>query len=157
MPLLLPPVEELLLVLPLLSPVTLEPHTRYPPNTGLENPPRGTNNLIRQILSTNRSTAASTPAPNAGGQPPLEDFIKVEGVYYRRINTHSVQYNLSRHSSGASPLSSLIDGGANGGMTGSDARILSTSDFHKANVTGIGDSIIQDIPLVTAASVVKTH
>jgi hypothetical protein len=49
-----------------------------------------------------------------------------------------------------------MDGGANGGMTGSDVRIISTSDFHKANVSGIGDSTILNLPLVTAAGYVQT-
>jgi hypothetical protein len=45
-----------------------------------------------------------------------------------------------------------MDGGAkNGGMPGSDIRIISASDFHKAYVTDIGESSITDLPLVTAA------
>ncbi len=50
-----------------------------------------------------------------------------------------------------------MDGGANGGMTGSDVRIISSSDFHRAHVTGIGDSTITDLPLITAAGFVQTH
>jgi hypothetical protein len=68
----------------------------------------------------------------------------------------TVQYTLSNHDSTPS-LSSLMDGGANGGMTGADVRIISTSDFHKANVSGIGDSTIINLPLVTAAGLIQTH
>jgi hypothetical protein len=50
-----------------------------------------------------------------------------------------------------------MDGGANGGMTDSDVHVISSSDFHRAHVTGIGESTIADIPLVTAAGFVQTH
>jgi hypothetical protein len=50
-----------------------------------------------------------------------------------------------------------MDGGVNGGMTGSDAHIISSSDFHWAHVTGIGESTIADLPLVTAAGFAQTH
>ena len=80
----------------------------------------------------------------------------IDGRVYRQVNSHTVQYDLSRHETSL-PLSSLMDGGANGGMTGSDARIISSSDFHRAHVTGIGESTIADLPLVTAAGFVHTH
>jgi hypothetical protein len=82
--------------------------------------------------------------------------LLIGGCYYRRINMTTVQYTFSNHDSTPSS-SSLMDGGANGGMTGSDVRIHSTSDFHKANVTGIGASTILNLPLVTAAALVQTH
>jgi hypothetical protein len=50
-----------------------------------------------------------------------------------------------------------MDGGADGGMTGSDVCIISSSDFHRAHVTGIGESTIADLPLVTAAGFAQTH
>jgi hypothetical protein len=55
------------------------------------------------------------------------------------------------------PLSSLIDGSTNGGMNGSDDRAISSSDFHWAHITGIGESTIADLALVTAAGFVQTH
>ena len=50
-----------------------------------------------------------------------------------------------------------MDGGANGGRTGSDVRVLSSSDFHKSHITGIGEATIADLSLVTAAGFVHTH
>jgi hypothetical protein len=55
------------------------------------------------------------------------------------------------------PLRSFINGGANGGMSGSDVHVISSSDFHWAHVTDIGESTIADLPLVTAAGFVQTH
>jgi hypothetical protein len=108
----------------------------------------GTNNLIRQILSTNQSVP---PAVTSGTQNTQDSFINIDGRVYRQVNAHTVQYDLSRHDISL-PLSSLMDGGANGSMTGSDARIISSSDFHQAHVTGIGESTIADLPLVTLVS-----
>ena len=42
-------------------------------------------------------------------------------------------------------------------MTGDDVKILASSDFHKANVTGIGDSALTNLPLVTTAGLVETY
>jgi hypothetical protein len=113
----------------------------------------GTNNLIRQIISSNQSVP---PAVTAGTQHTQDSFINIDGRVYRQVNSHTVQYDLSRHETSL-PLSSLMDGGANGGMAGSDARIISSSDFQRAHVTGIGESTIADLPLVTAAGFVQTH
>jgi hypothetical protein len=112
-----------------------------------------TNNLIRQILSSNQSVP---PPATTGTQHTQDSFINIDGRVYRQVNSHTVQYDLSRHETSL-PLSSLMDGGANGGMTGSDVRIISSSDFHRAHVTGIGESTISDLPLVTAAGFVQTH
>jgi hypothetical protein len=115
-------------------------------------PARSGGSLIRQILSAN-TTPADPPPP---APPTPSGLIQIDGCFYRRVNMANVQYNLSNHDSTPSS-SSLMDGGANGGMTGSDVRIISTSDFHKANVSGIGDSTILNLPLVTAVGYVQTH
>jgi hypothetical protein len=85
----------------------------------------------------------------------MDDSI-VDGRFYCRVSSASVSYNLSNHAS-TPVLSSLIDGGANGGMAGNDVRVLSKSSFNKANVTGIGDSLIQDLSLATVAGLISTH
>ena len=118
-----------------------------------------TNNLIRRILSANQTPthSATVSLPPANPTPPLgSDVVQIEGRFYRRINNTNVHYHLSAHETKPS-LSSLMDGGANGGMTGNDVVVISTSDFHKANITGIGDSELTDLPLVTAAGLVQTH
>jgi hypothetical protein len=74
----------------------------------------------------------------------------------KQVNAHTIQYDLSRDETSL-PLSSLLDGGANGGMTRSDVCVISSSDFHRAHVTGIGDATITDLPLITAAGFVHTH
>jgi hypothetical protein len=123
-----------------------------PPQTGLPTT-SGTDNLIRQMLSANQS---GSTAPTSGTSVSQDRFLNIDGCVYRAVNVHTVHYDLSRHETSL-PLSSLMDGGANGGMTGSDVRVISSSDFHRAHVTGIGDATITDLPLITAAGFVQTH
>jgi hypothetical protein len=42
-------------------------------------------------------------------------------------------------------------------MTGSDLHVISSSDFHWAHATGIGESTITDFLLVAAAGFLQTH
>jgi hypothetical protein len=121
-------------------------------------PPASSSNSLRQALtSSNRAptpTVDVTPPPNT-----KDDLVSFDGQLYRRVNSTSVSYNLSNHASTPDVLSSLIDGrGANGGMAGNnDIRVLSESSFNKANVTGIGESLIQDLSLATIAGLISTH
>jgi hypothetical protein len=54
----------------------------------------GTNNLIPHILSSNQSVP---PAVTAGTQHTQDSFINIDGCGYRQVNSHTVQYDLSRH------------------------------------------------------------
>jgi hypothetical protein len=133
------------------SAMTQPPGTQQ---TGL--PPASPSNSLRQVLTSNR-TLPPPPAPDddATDAPP-DDLVSVGGCFYRRINATSVSYNLSNHAS-TPVLSSLVDGGANGGMAGNDVKVLSKSAFNKANVTGIGESLLQNLPLASVAGLVDTH
>lgn len=52
------------------------------------------------------------------------------------------------------PLGSLIDGGANGGLCGSDIEILEYT-LQRCNVVGITQNAVADLPIVQCAG--KTH
>ena len=67
-----------------------------------------------------------------------------------------MSHSLSNHKLTA-VLSSLIDGGANGGTDGNDVTVLSESSFNNVNVTGIGESLIQNLPLASVARLVNTQ
>ena len=52
----------------------------------------------------------------------------------------------------------LMDSGANGGMAGSDMRILNYHAQDRAHVTGIAGNTLRDLPIITgAAMIVTTH
>jgi hypothetical protein len=60
----------------------------------------------------------------------------MEPLFFHCINAHTAQCDLSNHVTSPAP-SSLMDGRANGGMTGSDVCVISSLDFHKATVNVI--------------------
>jgi hypothetical protein len=113
-----------------------------------------TNNFIPKILTSNQSIP---PKITLGTQHTKDSFINIDDHLYCQVNSHTGgQYDLSRHAT-CLPLSSLMDASANGGMTGSDVRVISSSDFHPAHITEIGEAAIADLLLVTAAGFVQTH
>ena len=99
---------------------------------------------IQRMLSMTQSTPS--------GQPSVRQAIVYEGrTYY--ANTIKAVYSFQHanvHHKG-----SLVDGGANGGLAGSDVRVLATG-FGKADVTGIGENTISNLDLCTVAGVVDT-
>jgi hypothetical protein len=107
-------------------------------------PPAPSFNSLCQVRSSN-GAPPSNPSPgndtNSGANDTLVSF---HGHFCRRVNSTSVSHTLSDHDS--TPfLSSLVNGGANGGMAGNDVQTLSESSFNKANVTGIGESLVSRI------------
>ena len=65
------------------------------------------------------------------------------------ITYHVAQANQAKHGS-------LVDRGANGGLAGSDVRVLSTSS-RKCTVTGIDNHEIPGLDLVQCATLVQTN
>jgi hypothetical protein len=64
--------------------------------------------------------------------------------------TYSIHQNIQ------SPSGSLIDGGANGGLSGSDVVVLYET-LLTADVTGIVDNTLQKIPVCTVAGLIQTQ
>ena len=48
-----------------------------------------------------------------------------------------------------------MDGGANGGMSGADVRLLETG-YDTADVSGIADNAVQNLPIATCAGLVES-
>jgi hypothetical protein len=69
--------------------------------------------------------------------------------------SNMLEYSISRHSV-AGTTSSLIDRGANGGLAGSDVKILSKTG-RSASITGINDHTLPDLDIVTAAGLVESQ
>ena len=79
-----------------------------------------------------------------------------EGNVYLRVKMADVRYNLHTHSASRSVCSgSLIDRGANGGLCGSDALVLSGTGQH-CDITGITNNAVTDLPIVQAAAVIQS-
>ena len=71
----------------------------------------------------------------------------------RKIN-HHFTYHVAQASQ--AEHGSLVDSGANGGLAGSDVRILSTSS-RKCTVTGIDSHELQGLDVVQSAALVETN
>jgi hypothetical protein len=54
------------------------------------------------------------------------------------------------------PCGSLIDGVANGGLSGSDVIVLADT-FLTADVNGIANNTLQKVPLCTVAGLIQTQ
>ena len=64
---------------------------------------------------------------------------------------HYTQHALQHEYQGA-----LVDSGANGGMAGSNTRILATVPHAFVNITGVGGEVLQWLPIIQGASLVHT-
>jgi len=89
-------------------------------------------NDIRHVLSPPKSTS-KTKAQNVA-----KHTIILDGVTYKQA-MHHVNYKVSAHSS--AKAATLIDHGANGGMAGSDVRLLET-----------GRDLLMSVVLMTISS-----
>ena len=118
-------------------PVVANPPSN-PPTTQDPNVPGST---LRRMMSNYTS---QQPAPSSE--------LTINGVTYV-VKATRVKYSV--HLVNAEAKGSLIDGGANGGMSGNDVRIVSES-YTRADVTGIADSEIHDVPICTVAGVIET-
>ena len=78
--------------------------------------------------------------------------VDSNGVRWREIHSARISYQVSRVK--ISDGLALCDSGANGGMAGSDCRIMEKSTTRSVTVTGVTDGVI-DSPLCTASAVVS--
>jgi hypothetical protein len=75
-------------------------------------------------------------------------------IYQRIINTVNVTYQI-HNAACHGHKGSLIEGGANVGMSGSDVRVLEQTMSH-AVVSGPAEHAVTDLPIVTAAGVLQS-
>jgi len=87
-------------------------------------------------------------------QGPEKPSIKIHGVeYVAKLN--DVMYQVSNHNQTKLQLA-LIDRGANGGVAGSDTRLIDKS-LRSVNIQGIDDHMIEGVPIGTVGAVVNTQ
>ena len=104
---------------------------------------------VRRMLS-------SSMAKSQGSKPNSKVAFQLDGKKFQEINFHSTVYDVSRHSTKPKTLGSLVDCGANGGVGGSDVRVI---DFtHRTvDIRGIDDHEIRDIRIATVGGVVPSQ
>jgi hypothetical protein len=78
----------------------------------------------------------------------------INGVEYV-AKVHDVMYQVSNHKQTTLPLA-LNYHGANGGVAGSDTRLIYKS-LHSVHIQGIDNHMIKDVPIGTVGTVVNTQ
>ena len=103
---------------------------------------------LRHVLSTPSTKEKKIPQ---------SDEITIDGKRYRSINVNErILYRVSRNH--ASSHDSLVDRGANGGLAGSDVRIICKHPSPRyVDVSGIDSHQITDLPIVTVGGVVQSQ
>jgi hypothetical protein len=77
-----------------------------------------------------------------------------QGRMYYHVNTVEVFYWVSQQAQQAAP-GSLVDGGANGGFSGSDVRVVEYTDRY-ADIMGIDNHVVNNVPIATVAGKIMT-
>ena len=124
-----------------------DPHPEHPPT---DNP-------------TGDPTPPDSPAdPDLDNTEPCEAFTFDDSTLEHIMDTYSPSYSVNKtHIYHVSKLSSshygsLIDRGANGGIAGSDVRILERIG-RTVSVTGIGNNELPGLDIVTCAALLHTN
>ena len=103
---------------------------------------------IRQVLSQSHVITPTTPNSTP-------TTLTINGTTLS-INACNIQYTISKHQFTRS-LGSLIDGGANSGVSGTDVTGLQNT-FSNADITGLaGDQSLSGLPLCTVAGLIHTQ
>ena len=107
---------------------------------------------LHNMMSSSRARgepSTSKPAPKS-----QRDDARVVNTA-RQINTCVITYAVSKHHQREFG-DSLVDRGANGGLAGTDMRVISTSAHRSVHVEGIDNHQVRDVPIVTAGGVINT-
>jgi hypothetical protein len=87
-------------------------------------------------------------------QGPDKPSVTINGVeYIAKLN--DVMYQVSNHKQMTLPLA-LIDRGTNGGVAGSDTRLIDKS-LCSVHIQGIDNHMIKDVPIGTVSAVVNSQ
>ena len=117
---------------------------------------------VRQLINqAHTSTATAGVQATPGGTVRLQgddvdrEVFMIDGKRFLQINMNKISYSISKLER---RTASLMDRGANGGLLGSDARVIGYLDPDRtADVSGLADHTVSDLRIGTAAAVVQTQ
>ena len=110
----------------------------------------GPNTLLRQLMS-NASARFTAPTTSSHANDTVTTTFNVGHYQIRRMN---YAYHYTQHALHSEYQGALVDSGANGGMAGSDTRILATVPHAFVDITGVGGKVLQRLPIIQGASLV---
>jgi hypothetical protein len=76
-------------------------------------------------------------------------------TWYREVNSIRLKYRLYNYERASVDKGSLIDGGANGGMSGDDVIVLEKTN-DSCDVTGVAQNSIDNLAVCTVAGLVQS-
>jgi len=147
------------------DPTSLDPHTEAAtpisnpsPPESLDNHSQVLANAAKQTKSTQspadiRQVLSNTMARPPGTIPQKQEEIVVNGKTYWQVHMHNI-YSVS--ASRSSATQSLVDRGANGGIGGSDVRVIHKT-HRSVDVQGINNHQMVNIPIATVGGVINTQ
>jgi hypothetical protein len=128
-----------------------------PPSNG--SPPPGGNTIQQPPLAQQSSGTDILNHIMSNSLAQNIDTVTINRQVYTRSHTsnvHKLKYSFSIGTHSNHPkLRSLIDGGANGGFAGADVAVLDWTE-EKADVSGIDDNIVENVPICTVDGIVQT-
>ena len=98
----------------------------------------GPNTLLRQLMSN--ASARTNPSSASNLQARRMNYI----------------YRITHQERVSGYMGALVDSGANGGMAGCDTRVLSMVPHAHVDITGVGGSVMERLPLVQCTSGIDT-
>ena len=97
---------------------------------------------------------SNASARSASTQNQESEEIEINGTRFRHCNM--AKYHISNQVAGQDNHGSLINGGTNGGMLGSDVRVLEFVDGVTVDVTGINETKMTGLKVATGAGLTQT-
>jgi len=136
-------------------------YTEQQPSDGATSVPEITNDHVSQPLLAHMTKKKPLPPGNIkrlmsadnnkvfqkSDKPPPHEF-NIDGKTYRQVNATSITYTISACSANQN-REALVDRGANGGIAGSDVRVINRTG-RQVDIQGIDNHRITEIPIVTA-------
>ena len=111
--------------------------------------------------SKSKSKSSKKTSKDGKSRSSKKDYVppgRIDRLMGKRytVSVHKITYKCSPTKLDIKNSKALIDRGANGGLVGSDVRILYSSD-RAVDVSGIDEHQVTDLKIVTAGGVVKTN
>ncbi len=113
-------------------------------------------NKTKVTPTTNTSDAKGTSPASLTRMLGTPTPTKDHKVNVHRTYTSHLLYTVANATTSKSH-GSLVDRGANGGLAGSDMRVVATNEGHTVNITGIDNHQMVKIPVVTAGAYMTSN
>ena len=107
---------------------------------------------LQHLMSDKHALVPALKSPNKKTNTNQHE-ITIDGIKYRSVNNVNIIYSVSKINT--RDQLGLVDRGANGGIGGSDVRVIFKTN-RKVDICGIDNHEVTNIPIATLASITKT-